>query len=75
MATNIVLRMISTGHAHASSPITGGMCLAATMRLEGSNVHEVARTNMPPDQPLTIPHPSGKLVLDADISSQTEEIL
>lgn len=70
--TNIVLRMISTGQTHASSPITGGMCLAAAMRLEGSIAHEVARANTEPNQPLTISHPSGTLVLDADISGQTE---
>lgn len=70
---NIVLRMISTGQAHVSSPITGGMCLAATMRLEGSIAHEVARANTEPNQPLTIAHPSGTLVLDADISGQTAD--
>ncbi|WP_412559335.1 2-methylaconitate cis-trans isomerase PrpF family protein [Thalassospira sp. MIT1370] len=65
---NIVVRMISTGQAHASSPITGGMCLAATMRLTGSVAHQIARHNSVTDQPLTIAHPSGTLVLDADIT-------
>ncbi|MBO6770099.1 MULTISPECIES: PrpF domain-containing protein [unclassified Thalassospira] len=71
--TNIVLRMISTGQAHASSPITGGMCLAAAMRLAGSIAHEVACPNTNPDQPLTIAHPSGTLVLDADITGTTAD--
>ncbi|URK16993.1 PrpF family protein [Thalassospira sp. GO-4] len=70
---NIVLRMISTGQAHASSPITGGMCLAATMRLTGSVAHQIARHNSATDQPLTIAHPSGTLVLDADITGTTAD--
>lgn len=70
-ATNIVLRMISTGQAHASSPITGGMCLAATMKLPGSVAHDLARANTDASQPLTIAHPSGTLALDADISGST----
>jgi 2-methylaconitate cis-trans-isomerase PrpF len=70
-ATNIVLRMISAGQAHASSPITGGMCLAATMKLPGSVAHELARANTDANQPLTIAHPSGTLALDADISGST----
>jgi len=70
-ATNIVLRMISTGQAHASSSITGGMCLAATMILPGSVAHELARTSTAPNHPLTIAHPSGTLALNADISGNT----
>ncbi len=70
---NIVLRMISTGQAHTSSPITGGMCLAAAMRLTGSVAHKIARHSSSPDQPLTIAHPSGTLVLDADITGTTAD--
>lgn len=71
-STNIVLRMISTGQAHAASPITGGMCLAATMCLPGSVAHGLARPNAQSDTPLTIAHPSGTLVLDAEIAGTDE---
>ncbi|MCC9620938.1 PrpF family protein [Thalassospira sp. MA62] len=71
--THIVLRMISAGQAHASSPITGGMCLAATLKLPGSVAHDLARSDIAENQPLIISHPSGTLTLDADITGTTED--
>jgi len=63
---DIAVRMISMGKPHRALPITGTVCLAAAMRVEGSVPHRVARHR---DGALTIAHPSGLISVDATVSS------
>ena len=62
---HIAVRMISMGKPHRALPITGTVCLAAAMRIEGSVPHRLARQD---DEPLTIAHPSGLISVDAAVS-------
>lgn len=62
---DIVVRMISMGKPHRALPITGTVCLAAAMRIEGSVPHRLARHR---EGALTIAHPSGLISVDATVS-------
>ncbi|AUG54353.1 2-methylaconitate cis-trans isomerase PrpF family protein [Thalassospira marina] len=71
-AAHITVRMISAGQAHLATPLTGGMCLAATMRIAGSIANETAILPQDPQQPLNIAHPSGILTVDATLIDGSE---
>jgi 2-methylaconitate cis-trans-isomerase PrpF len=43
------------------------MCLAVAARIEGSNVHQVARAPAAPDQDVRIAHPSGVTTVAAEV--------
>jgi 2-methylaconitate cis-trans-isomerase PrpF len=61
---DVVVRMMSMGKAHRALPITGSVCLAAALRLEGSVPARLAAA-----QPglLRLAHPSGLVSVDAHV--------
>jgi 2-methylaconitate cis-trans-isomerase PrpF len=61
---DVLGRAISMGNCHRAFPLTVAMCLAVAARIEGTVVHEVARTH-PGD--VVLGHPSGVLPLDAAV--------
>lgn len=61
---DVLGRAISMGNCHRAFPLTVAMCLAVAARIEGTVVHEVARTH-PGD--VRLGHPSGVLPLDASV--------
>jgi 2-methylaconitate cis-trans-isomerase PrpF len=69
---HITVRMISAGQAHLATPLTGGMCLAAAMRIPGTIAHQIARLPDDPVRPLNICHPSGSLTVDATLITEPE---
>src|SRR5690606_9829134 len=62
---HVAVRMISMGKPHRALPITGTVCLAAAMRIEGSVPHRLARHA---DGALAIAHPSGLISVDAAVA-------
>lgn len=58
------VRMISIGRPHRALPVTGGICLAVATRIAGTVPARLARTG---DGPITLGHPSGLLVVDAEV--------
>jgi 2-methylaconitate cis-trans-isomerase PrpF len=66
-AADVVGRAISMGNCHRAFPLTVAMCLAVAARIDGTVVHEVARTR--PGH-VTLAHPSGVLPLDAAVTSR-----
>jgi len=69
---HITVRMISAGQAHLATPLTGGMCLAAAMRIPATIANRTAHLPGDPAQPLNISHPSGTLTVDATILTTPE---
>jgi len=63
-AFDVLGRAISMGNCHRAFPLTVAMCLAVAARVDGTLVHEVARTH-PGD--VVLGHPSGVLPLDAAV--------
>ena len=61
---DIVVRMISVGQPHRAVPITGAVCLAVGARVPGSIPQRLAARA---DGPLRIAHPSGTILVDADV--------
>lgn len=63
--SDIMIRMISVGQPHRAVPITGSICLAVAARVPGT---------IPASQcagaqgPLRIAHPSGTILVDADVT-------
>ena len=62
---SLIVRMISIGQPHRAVPVTGAICLAVAARLPGSLA---ARLCASAEGPITIAHPSGSTVVDADIA-------
>jgi hypothetical protein len=63
---DITARMISMGQPHRAIPVTGALCLAVASKVAGSVPHSLARSGA---APMRIAHPSGTLVVDADIDT------
>lgn len=66
------VRMISMGQVHRAVPITGAICLAVASRLAGSIVAQATTTL---SGPLTLAHPSGTLMVDAEVDGPPENPL
>lgn len=70
---DISVRMISIGQPHQAVPLTGALCLAAAARVPGSVawrlLAEAARSG-----PLRIGHPSGVVLVDADVETTPEGV-
>jgi len=56
--TDVVARMVSTGHPHHAYATTGAMCLAAATRVPGTITEEAARGS---SDAVTIGHPKGTI--------------
>jgi 2-methylaconitate cis-trans-isomerase PrpF len=65
---HITARMISAGQPHRATPLTGALCLAASMRLPGTLAAELARVPQDPNADLIVGHPSGALPVAARVS-------
>ncbi len=61
---HLLVRMMSMEQPHRAIPITGAICLGLACRIEGSIPHRFARAN---EGPLNIAHPSGSILVDAQI--------
>ena len=76
-AMDLSVRMISMGQPHRAVPLTGGMCLAVAINLEGSLVHRLARPGASGDIRLGTPSgaiPIGAKVHSAGLDSTVERI-
>ena len=62
---DIAVRMISVGQPHRAVPITGAVCLAVAARVPGSLAQRLCATS---DGPIRIAHPSGTILVDAEVS-------
>lgn len=70
-SVHIVARMISAGQPHRAIPLTGGMCLAAALRIEGSVAAGLAAPAGKAGQDLLIGHPSGRLRVAARVNLES----
>jgi 2-methylaconitate cis-trans-isomerase PrpF len=62
-------RMISMGQPHRALPLTGAMCLAIAVGIDGSVVQEMAPGS---GQEVAIAHPSGVLSLGAELRHEAD---
>jgi 2-methylaconitate cis-trans-isomerase PrpF len=67
--TDIVARMISVGQPHRAVPITAALCLAVACRIPGTIAADLVRSADDPNAPLRIAHPSGVMIVAADVRS------
>jgi 2-methylaconitate cis-trans-isomerase PrpF len=65
-AVDIVARMISVGQPHRAVPLTGALCLAVACRVPGSVAHDLVRQG-DPTRPVRIGHPSGSILVAAEV--------
>ena len=64
---SIMVRMLSMEQPHRAVPITGSICLAIAARIPGSVPAALCATAK---GPITISHPSGSTLVEADVSMQ-----
>ncbi len=69
---DISCRMISMGRPHRAIPITGALCLAAACKIPGTIAEAAASGGQ--DDEIHIGHPSGVILVDAEISKRPESI-
>ncbi|GGE51148.1 putative methylaconitate Delta-isomerase PrpF [Primorskyibacter flagellatus] len=62
---SIMVRMLSMEQPHRAVPITGAICLAISARIPGTVAHAACAAG---EGPLTISHPSGSTLVDAELS-------
>jgi len=63
---DLIARIINKGQVHRALPVTRTLCMATAACIEGSVVHEVARTGRAGDE-IRIGMPSGVLVAAASV--------
>ena len=68
---DVVVRAISMRTTHRTVPGTVAMCLAVATCIEGTVVHEVARSR--DAQPTRLGHPAGIVTVDATVSYRNGE--
>jgi 2-methylaconitate cis-trans-isomerase PrpF len=61
---DLVVRMISNGQPHRALPLTGSLCTAVAMQIEGSVPYRLARRR---NGPQALAMPSGVLTVDAAV--------
>jgi 2-methylaconitate cis-trans-isomerase PrpF len=66
---DIGARMISVGQPHRAVPITAALCLAVGCRIPGTIAADFVRSGDDPNAPLRIAHPSGVMMVAADVSA------
>lgn len=69
---DVLVRMMSMGRAHRAVPVTGALCVAAACRIPGSVPAQALRAE--PDGPIRVGHPSGVLLVDAQMTSRSGEV-
>ena len=62
---HIRVRMLSSGQPHLATPLTGGMCVAAAMHIEGTVAHGMGLR--PEGEDVCIEHPTGTLRVGARV--------
>lgn len=62
---DILSRTISVGQPHNAIPLTGALCLAAALRVEGTVAHRLAAKGA--GNRIRIGHPSGTMSVDAEM--------
>lgn len=68
-SANITTRMISSGQPHKATPLTGALCLAVAVQLEGTIASDLCTGVDPAGQPsVVIEHASGKLQVAARVT-------
>jgi len=68
---DLVVRMLSNGQPHRALPLTGSLCTAVAMQIEGSVAARLARADRDPSA-LRIAMPSGVLTVAAEVSRTPE---
>jgi hypothetical protein len=68
---DLVVRMLSNGQAHRALPLTGSLCTALAMQIDGTLCARLARTSRAPSA-LRIAMPSGVLTLAASVQRRPE---
>ncbi|MEO9231554.1 MAG: PrpF domain-containing protein [Devosia sp.] len=63
---DLVVRMLSNGQPHKALPLTGALCTAVAMQMEGSIPNQLARKNRD-SRALRLGMPSGVLIVAADV--------
>jgi 2-methylaconitate cis-trans-isomerase PrpF len=69
---DLVVRMLSNGQPHRALPLTGSLCTAVAMQVEGSVPARLARAGRQPAA-LRIAMPSGVLTVAADVRHRLNE--
>lgn len=64
---SVMVRMLSMEQPHRAVPITGAICLALAARVPGTIPASFCAT---PNGPLTISHPSGSILVDAEVAER-----
>jgi len=70
-AADLVVRMLSNGQPHRALPLTGSLCTAVAMQIEGSVPARLAREGRDPSA-LRIAMPSGVLTVAAEVRQAPE---
>lgn len=70
---DVMVRMISIGQPHRAVPLTGALCLAAACRVPGSVPWRMLRQEAHAG-PLRIGHPSGVVLVDADVETREDGV-
>lgn len=68
---DLVVRMLSNGQPHRAIPLTGALCTAVAMQIQGSLPNLVARTQRD-SAALRIAMPSGVLTVSADVTLRAD---
>jgi 2-methylaconitate cis-trans-isomerase PrpF len=71
---DLVVRMLSNGQPHRALPLTGSLCAAVAMQIDGSVPGRLARAERDA-QALRIATPSGVLVVAADVEQDGDRWL
>ena len=66
---DLLIRMISVGQPHRAIPLTAAVCAAVAARVPASLVQRKAALG---DAPIRIGHPSGVIVVDAEVTVDSE---
>jgi 2-methylaconitate cis-trans-isomerase PrpF len=61
-------RIVSSGNVHRAMPVTRSICTAVASRIEGTVVHRVTRPPQSTESDIRILHPSGVMVVAADVA-------
>jgi len=68
---DLCVRMLSNGNAHRAIPITAALCVAVACRTPGTLPSQLCRSSA---GPLRIGHPSGVVLVEAEIDPVSREV-
>lgn len=71
-AADIAVRMLSSGNPHRAIPVTSALCVAVAARTPGAIPYGCAAASA---GPLRIGHPSGTILVDAEVDPATGSVL